>query len=296
MKRRSPLSAAPVLGAVSVALLFSHSGPAPAQPQWGEPVQITVGIEVSTVQFLQNGMLLIAAGDGVHLINPDGTGLHTLFEREGVRRANMSPDGQTVVLDNDLDISVVNRDGSGWKPIAGDPDLFEFAISFTPDGRSITFVTINDAEGVYGIWIMSPDGRNKQNLHTRTDMAFRHPRQSPEGSRISYFSVGKGVTPQIWVMDSDGSDSIALTDPDEDGISRQASWSSDGEEIVYSSRKFGDFDIWTMNANGSDKRRITGLSGDEAKPVWSPDSTSIAYICADCRGVVGSDLYIVSRE
>ena len=45
-----------------------------------------------------------------------------------------------VVLDDDLDIFVANRDGGGLTPIASDPDLFEFAISFTPDGESITFV------------------------------------------------------------------------------------------------------------------------------------------------------------
>ena len=289
MKRRALLPAA-------VALLIGSAAPVAAQPEWGEPVQITKGIEVSTVQFLQDGTLLIAAGDGVRLVNPDGTGLRTLFERQGIRRANMSPDGRTVVLDDDLDIALVNRDGSGFRAIAGDPDLFEFAISFTPDGENITFVTIDDAQRVFGIWIMGPDGRDKRNLLTATDMAFRHPRQSPDGSRISYFSVGKGVRPQIWVMDSDGSDGIALTNPDEDGISRQASWSHDGETIVYSSRKFGDFDIWTMNADGSDKHRITGLPGDEAKPVWSPDGRSIAFVCADCRGTVGSDLYVISRK
>ncbi|MEE8225866.1 MAG: hypothetical protein V3R30_03525 [Kiloniellales bacterium] len=290
---------APVAGTARIAavgLLICCAIPAVAQPQWGEPVQITKGTEVSTVQFLQNGVLLIAAGDSVHLINPDGTGLHTLFEREGIRRANMDPDGQIVVLDNDLDIFVANRDGSDMRPVASDPNLFEFAISFTPDGKNITFVTIDDVQRVYGIWIMSPNGRNKRKLRTETDMAFRHPRQSPDGSKISYFSVGKGVKPQIWVMDSDGSDSIALTNPDEDGISRQASWRFDGRKIVYASRKLGDFDIWTMNADGSDKRRITGLQGDEAKPVWGPDGTSIAFICADCGGTVGSDLYIVSRK
>ncbi len=290
---------ATVAGAARVAivgLLAFSAIPASAQTQWGEPVQITMGIEVSTVQFLRNGTLLIAAGDSVHLINPDGTGLHTLFEREGVRRANIGPNGRTVVLDDDLDIFVAARDGSGMTPIASDPDLFEFAISFTPDGESITFVTIDDVRGVYGIWIMDRDGRNKRNLRSDTLMAFRHPRQSPDGSRISYFSVGKGVRPQIWVMDSDGSESIPLTNPDTDGISRQASWSNDGRKIVYSSRKHGDFDIWTMDTDGSDKRRVTRLPGDEAKPVWAPDGTSIAFICADCRGTVGSDLYIVSRR
>ena len=296
MNQRFLASAGCSAGLAAVGLLVCCAIPAVAQPQWGEPVQITKGIEVSTVQFLQNGMLFIAAGDGIHLIDPDGTGSRTLFEQEGTRRANMSPDGQMIVLDDDLDIFVANRDGSGVRPIADDPDLFEFAISFTPDGESITFVTIDDAQGIYGIWIMNPDGRNKRNLRTETDMAFRHPRQSHDGSKISYFSVGKGVKPQIWVMDSDGSESIALTNPGEDGISRQESWSFDGRGIAYSSRKLGDFDIWSMNAEGGDKRRVTRLQGDEAKPVWSPDGTAIAFICADCRGTVGSDLYIVSKK
>ena len=60
---------APVARAARIAaagLLVCFAIPAVAQPQWGEPVQITKGTEVSTVQFLQNGMLLIAAGDSVH--------------------------------------------------------------------------------------------------------------------------------------------------------------------------------------------------------------------------------------
>ena len=118
MKQQFLASVAGTARIAAVGLLVCCGIPAVAQPHWDEPVQITKGIEVSTVQFLQNGMLLIAAGDSVHLINPDGTGLHTLFEQEGIRRANMGPDGQLVVLDDDLDIFVANRDGSGVRPIA----------------------------------------------------------------------------------------------------------------------------------------------------------------------------------
>ena len=51
-----------------------------------------------------------------------------------------------------------------------------------------------------------------------------------------------------------------------------------------------------MDAYGGDKHRITDLVGDEAKPVWSPDATSVAFICSDCGGTLGSDLYIVTRK
>ncbi len=265
-------------------------------PKWSEPKQITKGIEVNSVQFLATGELLLATNVGIVTVNLDGTPMRTLFKYKGIQRANMSPDGTKIVVDNDLDIFTANPDGSEFKPTANDPDIFEFAVSFTPDGKKINFVTIDDVNAVYGIWNMGPDGSDKKNLLSRRGIAFRHPRQSPDGTRISYFSVGKGKNPRIWVMEKDGQNSVALTNPDEDGISRQASWSSDGKQFAYASRKYGDFDIWTMNPDGSNKRRITSIPGDEAKPVWSPDGRSIVFVCSDCRGAVGSELYIISRK
>lgn len=159
------------------------------------------------------------------MTDADGNNMRTLFYYEGVRRANMSPDGKKIVLDNDLDIFVANPDGSDLVAVADDPDLFEFAISFTPDGESITFVAIDDVNGIYKIRVMDPDGGNKRDIFTSSDIIPRHPRQSPEGSLISYFSVGKGKKPIIWFMDKDGKGSTALTDPQIDDASRQASWS-----------------------------------------------------------------------
>ncbi|MEE8270575.1 MAG: hypothetical protein V3R98_02420, partial [Alphaproteobacteria bacterium] len=67
-----------------------------------------------------------------------------------------------------------------------------------------------------------------------------------------------------------------------------------GEQLAFSSRKNGDFDIWIMDSNGSNKVQITNVQGDEGKPVWSPDSQTIAFVCADCLGRLGSDVFVVS--
>ena len=208
----------------------------------------------------------------------------------------MNPLGGSIVLDNDFDIFLADSDGRRIKLIANDPNLFEFATSFTPDGRNITYVTIDDAASTYGIWIMNPDGTNKQNLLTRKKLAFRHPRQSPLGGVISFFSVGPGVQPRIWLLEKSGGRITPLTNPKYDGISRQASWHHDGQVIAYSSRKFGDFDIWVMDADGRNKSRITNLKGNEAKPAWSPDGKAIAFLCSLCDSTPGSDLYIVTRQ
>ena len=263
---------------------------------WGEASQITQEMEVNSVQFLGNGQLLFVADDGVLIANADGSDMRTLFYYEGIRRANMSPDSSKIVFDNDLDIFVASPDGSNLQPVANDANLLEFAISFTPDGQAITFVTIDDLNSTYGIWIMDPEGSNKRKLLPSNQSIFRHPRQSPNGQRISYFTTGKNQPPRISVMNSDGSDSLALTDPAIDGPSRQASWSTDGSRFVYSSKKAGDFDLWIMDVNGDNKQKITSIQGDEAKPVFSPDGNTIAFVCSNCNGSESSDLYTITKK
>ncbi|MCH8035472.1 MAG: PD40 domain-containing protein [Bacteroidetes bacterium] len=285
------------LALVVSVLVFNYGGLTKSvEVVWSEPVQITKGIEVNSVQFFIDGRLLFVSNDGILMANADGTDMRTLFYYEGVRRANISPDGEKIVFDNDFDIFIANPDGSELEPIANGLDIFEFAVSFTPDGKAITFVTIDDVKSTYGIWKMDPDGGNKINLILSNDLIFRHPRQSPDGRRISYFSTGKGKKPNIWVMDKNGKNSVTLTNPDVDVASRQASWSPDGKKLVYSSKKSGDFDIWTMDTDGGNKTQVTSVPGDETKPVWSPNGKSITFICSNCRDTAGSDLYIISRK
>jgi Tol biopolymer transport system component len=53
--------------------------------------------------------------------------------------------------------------------------------------------------------------------------------------------------------------------------------SPDGKRIVFTSLKDGDLDIYTMNVDGSDVRRLTNTPGYDGGPWWSPDGTKIVY-------------------
>ena len=260
---------------------------------WDEPVQITKGIDVSSIQFTSDGKLLFTGNDGILLANADGTNMRVLFYYEGVRRAAITPNSRKIVLDNDFDIFIANLDGSDLKPLADNPDIFEFGSSISSDEKEIVFAIIDDKNLEYGIWRMNLDGTNKRNIFLTKEYVLRHPRLSSDGTRISYFSVSKGKT-VIWIMNIDGTDKTNLTSDSD--LARQARLSNDGKKFVYSSRKSGDFDIWIMDADGSSKTQITSIAGNEAKPVWSPDSQTIAFICSDCFNTTGSNLYIISRK
>ena len=53
--------------------------------------------------------------------------------------------------------------------------------------------------------------------------------------------------------------------------------SPDGRRIVFTSLKDGDLDIYTMNVDGSDVKRLTTTPGYDGGPWWSPDGTKIVY-------------------
>jgi Tol biopolymer transport system component len=55
------------------------------------------------------------------------------------------------------------------------------------------------------------------------------------------------------------------------------SWSPDGGRIVFESNRAGSHDIWVMNADGSDVRRLTDHPALDETPVFSPDGERIVF-------------------
>lgn len=256
---------------------------------WGEPALIFDDFNVSQVSYTPGGKLLFVGNNALYEANTDGSQATRLFSFEGIARASMNAD-RRVVFDNGEDIYIADEDGSNQMPLADDPDLFEFAVSFTPDGE-ITFTTIDDANQKFGIWRMNDDGSDRRQLQTSEKGIFRHPRTSPDGKRTSFFVTGDGK-PYVNVMNADGSERKRITASDE--TSRQASWSPDGNELVYSSM-IETFDLWIMNADGSGARQLTSLPGDEAKPVFSPDGKQIVFVCFGCERNDLSSLHSMLR-
>jgi Tol biopolymer transport system component len=91
-----------------------------------------------------------------------------------------------------------------------------------------------------------------------------------ENGRIA-FAAG-----QIYTVLPDGTDRRQLTDSP--GENRDPTWSADGSEIAFSTNRDGNFEIYKMDADGSNQIRLTNTpDGFSWEPTWSPDGTRIAF-------------------
>jgi TolB protein len=74
-------------------------------------------------------------------------------------------------------------------------------------------------------------------------------------------------------MDAEGSNVRQLTTS---GHNTQPRWSPRGDVILYTLRQ-GNHDIWAVNPDGSNARRLTAGPGDNQGPSWSPNGRHIAF-------------------
>jgi Tol biopolymer transport system component len=103
------------------------------------------------------------------------------------------------------------------------------------------------------------------------------------------------------VRAADGSANIFSVLPDGNGLRQLttgpenhlcAAYSADGNQIAYCANVSGNFEIWTMRANGTKQTQVTHLGGLALFPDFSRDGRKIAF-----GGTVGDDpnneIYVV---
>lgn len=94
-----------------------------------------------------------------------------------------------------------------------------------------------------------------------------------DGDYAIYTMAADGGS-QTRMTDSEGGDS---TQPNTLFFQIEPSWSPGGRRIAYSSRRSGSFDIYAMNADGTETQRLTSTRDQDGNPTWSPDGKRIAF-------------------
>ena len=164
----------------------------------------------------------------------------------------------------------------------------------SPDGSRIAYTVVNDDETT-DVWVANRDGSGARRLTTSAEDEGQAA-WSPDGTKIAYQSFALQREPDIFVVNADGSSPTNLT-PDSPPASfddARPAWSPDGTRIAFRSNLGGNLDIWTMRADGSDKRRVTNTPDVDTEPAWSPDGTRIVF--RRSSNATGTDLAIVPAD
>lgn len=164
---------------------------------------------------------------------------------------------------------------------------------FSWDGKKLIFQSNRTGYACDKIWIMNIDGSDKRMVspnHGAHTCSFFFP-----DGRIMYASTShlpsacppKPETPKgarytwplypynIFTANPDGSDLKRITD--NPAYDAEPVVSSDGKQIVFGSKREGNFDVYIMNADGTHVRRLTNRMGYNGGPWFSPDNKKIVW-------------------
>lgn len=123
-----------------------------------------------------------------------------------------------------------------------------------------------------------------------TDM--RHADWSPDGSRfVLTRSTRDGG--DVMVTDMAGKVATVLAQTPETELG--ADWSPDGTTVLYASQATnGEYSIWSVRADGSDRRPLPSPGFPAIAPQWSPDGTRLVFNSVTSDGL--RQVYLSSSD
>ncbi|MCI0625573.1 MAG: hypothetical protein L0387_28665 [Acidobacteria bacterium] len=163
---------------------------------------------------------------------------------------------------------------------------------FSFDGKRLIFQSTRAGWPCDQIYVMGADGSGVQQVSTgkgRTTCAYF----LKDGKRFIYSSThlgGSDCPPKpdysrgyvwpidknfdIFLSDSEGKLTRLTETP---GYDAEATVSPDGKKIVFTSVRDGDLELYSMNIDGTGKRRLTYRAGYDGGAFFSPDGRKIVY-------------------
>jgi len=236
----------------------------------------------------------------IYTVKPDGTQLKRLSTPPSRTLSDDSavsflPDGRHVVFTRasggvrtyqggdqvrHSDVVVMDLNGKNRRVVARAPLYaadYEYPM-FSPDGSQFVYEHRRshfvDRQTRRALVVSSSNGKSRQRITPWEMNAGDGADWSPNGSLILFRSYEDGdeqTQSQICTIRPDGTDLQQITNFPEGTLVLSASFSPDGQQIVFSmAGKSGKADVYVMRADGTDIKPVTQTALWDSAPDWGP--------------------------
>jgi Tol biopolymer transport system component/DNA-binding winged helix-turn-helix (wHTH) protein len=217
------------------------------------------------------------------IANADGSGEQTLAIRKKpdffTRAPAWSPAGKTIacIIDSSSSprqsnlVEVSLEDGSE-KPIGSRKWSYIGGLAWFADGSHLVINAREPSASLTQIWILSYlDGKERRVTNDLAD--YYGLSLSANSGALAVRQVDQFLN--IWIvpdMDMSRAKQITAGSNFHDAVS----WTPDGK-ILFSTDKNGNQSIWTIEANGTGEKNVSGMALKNESPIVSPDGRYIVF-------------------
>jgi TolB protein len=145
--------------------------------------------------------------------------------------------------------------------------------AMSPDGRFVAYAAQGHTD------LVQSDGHGQRDLGAGGCATW-----SPDGTRIAVCTAAGSIE----IIDlADGQRILVPTGP---GSNEPTVWSPDGTSIAFVSDRDGNAEVYIVDSDGSNERRLTTAPGDQAAFAWTPRGL---LITSSAPEAIVSDWFLV---
>jgi tricorn protease len=212
-----------------------------------------------------------------------------------VRGGSLSPSGARAVLQFRGEIVTVPAEKGDPRVLTNTPGAFERFPVWSPDGRSIAY--LSDEGGEYALHVRAADGEGKARVYELNGAGFyEDPIWSPDSRKIAYVDNSWTL---YWIDLATGSVKKIASEPVYGAgslRSLRAAWSPDSRWIAYALGNLSAYrTVYIYSLEKDESRAVTDGMSDATEPVFD-DSGKYLYFLASTDAGPANHWFNLSRR